>query len=324
MQSFTLTPTSLKVLRRLTHLPLSISLPRLRALSTMTFKVHPNFKLADPSLLLTKGWINDEQVSSKSGAKPFEVIDPSAGTPWTQNESMDDVDTDAAIAAATAAFPSYSAISARQRARMILKYDELVRANKEDLSQLIVLETGKSLVEARAEIDYAVTYSWLMAGEAERIQGDTIKANDNPTMRFFTQRVPVGPVGLLIPWNFPVVIALRKIVSALAAGCTMVIKPSPETPASCLALAVLAQRAGFPKGVINVVTASNETTPAVGKKLCEDKRIKKISFTGSTGVGKLLMSQCASSLKKMTLELGGNGGWVVFEDADLDAAAEGE
>ncbi|BEI92381.1 uncharacterized protein CcaverHIS019_0500090 [Cutaneotrichosporon cavernicola] len=283
--------------------------------------VHPNFKLADSSLLITTGWIADEPVAAASG-KTFNVVDPANGEVWTTAPAMDEMDTDKAIAAAVEAFPSFSQISARQRARMLLRFDALVRDNKEDLAQLLVMESGKALIEARAEVDYAVTYSWLMAGEAERITGETIKANDNPTLRFFTQRVPIGPVALLCPWNFPLVIALRKICTALAAGCTMVVKPSPETPTTTLALGVLAQRAGIPKGVINVVTASNQTTPAVGKKLCEDKRVKKISFTGSTPIGKLLMTQCASSLKKMTLELGGNGGWVVFEDAELEKAAD--
>ncbi|TXT07525.1 hypothetical protein VHUM_03245 [Vanrija humicola] len=283
--------------------------------------VHANFKLADPSLLLTKGWINDTEVESHTGAR-FDVRDPGSGDVWTSVSAMDAVDTDKAVAAATAAFPAFAAISARQRARMILKLDDLVRENKEDLALLLVMESGKSLPEARAEVDYAATYSWFMAGEAERIQGDAIKANDNPSLRFFTQRVPIGPVALLNPWNFPLVIALRKLTSALAAGCTTVIKPSPETPTTALALAVLCKRAGIPAGVVNVVPASTETTPEVGKALCEDKRIKKISFTGSTGVGKLLMSQCASTLKKMTLELGGNGGWIVFEDAELETAAD--
>ncbi|BEI80927.1 hypothetical protein CcaverHIS002_0200870 [Cutaneotrichosporon cavernicola] len=283
--------------------------------------VHSNFKLAEPSLLLTKGWINDEQVSAASG-KTFDVIDPANGDVWTSAPAMDQVDTDKAIAAATEAFKSFSQVTARQRARMILKLDELVREHKEDLAQLLVMESGKALVEARAEVDYATTYSWLMAGEAERIQGEAIKANDNPSMRFFTQKVPIGPVALLCPWNFPLVIVLRKMATALAAGCTMVIKPSPETPTTTLALALLAQKAGVPKGVVNVVTASNETTPEVGKKLCEDKRIKKVSFTGSTAIGKLLMSLCAPSLKKMTLELGGNGGWVVFDDAELEKSAD--
>lgn len=158
--------------------------------------VHPAFKLADGSLNATAGWINDQPYTTSS---TFDVEDPGSGEVWTSVTEMGEADTDKAIAAATAAFPGWADTSARKRARIILEYDRLVRESKEDLSKLLVMETGKSLVEARAEIDYAVTYSWLMAGEAERIQGDTIKANDNPTMRFFTQRVPVGPVALLCP-----------------------------------------------------------------------------------------------------------------------------
>jgi succinate-semialdehyde dehydrogenase len=206
--------------------------------------VHPNFKLADPTLLLSTGWINDTPAKSAAGRAPFAVVDPATGEAWANVEAMDEVDTDAAIAAAAAAFPSFSAISARQRARMILELDRLVREHKEDLAILGTMETGKALAESRAEVDYAgefevrrravgkvgkvgegsspnppplcvcldisphdnvhvhshpATYSWLMAGEAERIQGETQKANDNPSLRFFTQKVPIGPVALLCP-----------------------------------------------------------------------------------------------------------------------------
>ncbi|WOO82712.1 Succinate-semialdehyde dehydrogenase [NADP(+)] [Vanrija pseudolonga] len=282
----------------------------------------PRFTLNDPSLLLSTGWINDAPARSGTNRTPFEVQDPATGEVWARVESMDAADADAAIQAATDAFPAYSALPARTRARLLLEFDRLVRENKEDLATLVVMEAGKTLAEARAEVDYAATYSWIMAGEAERIQGDVLKANENPSLRFFTIKQPIGPVGLLCPWNFPIAIALRKIATALAAGCTVVIKPSPETPTTTLALALLAQRAGFPKGVVNVVTASSETTPEVGQKFCEDKRLKKISFTGSTNVGKLLAAQSASSLKKLTLELGGNGSFIVFEDADLEQAAD--
>lgn len=230
-------------------------------------------------------------------------------------------DVEQAIQAASQAFPTYSAIPARERATMLLNFDRLVRDNIDDLAWILVYETGKPFQEARAEVQYALTFSWWYVGETERVQGQVVKSATNPTLRFLTVLQPIGPVAILTPWNFPVALFVRKAVSALAAGCTIVAKPSPETPLSTLAVANLLRRAGFPSGSVNIVLASYRNTPAIGQALCTDTRIKKLSFTGSTRVGRLLMQQCAPSLKKLTLELGGLGAYLVFEDADVEAAA---
>lgn len=204
---------------------------------------------------------------------------------------------------------------------MLLNFDRLVRDNLEDLAWILVYETGKPLQEARAEVQYALTFSWWYVGETERVQGQVVKSATNPSLRFMTVLQPIGPVAILTPWNFPVALFIRKAVSALAAGCTIVAKPSPETPLSTIAVANLLHRAGFPKGTVNIVLASHRNTPEIGHILCSDLRIKKLSFTGSTRVGRLLMQQCAPSLKKLTLELGGLGAYLIFDDAEVDVAA---
>lgn len=228
-----------------------------------------------------------------------------------------------AIDAAAVAFGQYSLKPARERARLLLTFHRLVEDYLDDLAWILVYETGKPLAEAKAEVQYALTFSWWFVGEAERVQGQVVQSATNPALRFLTVLQPIGPVAILTPWNFPVALLIRKAVSALAAGCTVVVKPSPETPISTLAIAYLLNEAGFPAGSVNVVLASHSSTPAVGQALCRDTRLKKISFTGSTRVGRLLMQQCAPSLKKMTLELGGLGAYLIFPDADIDAAASG-
>lgn len=230
-------------------------------------------------------------------------------------------DVDEAIQAASETFSTYSALPARERANLLLNFDRLVRDNLEDLAWILVYETGKPLEEARAEVQYALTFSWWYVGETERVQGQVVKSATNPSLRFLTVLQPIGPIAILTPWNFPVALFIRKAVSALAAGCTIVAKPSPETPLSTIAIANLLHRAGFPPGSVNIVLASYRNTPAIGQALCTDPRIKKLSFTGSTRVGRLLMQQCAPTLKKMTLELGGLGAYLIFEDADVEAAA---
>ncbi|MCO5581039.1 hypothetical protein L7F22_034914 [Adiantum nelumboides] len=209
---------------------------------------------------------------------------------------------------------------------MLLAFDTLLEKHAADLVALLGAETGKPTWEAEAEVNYARTYSWWYVGEVERSgAGTTVPSATEPAgvQTFLTIKQPIGPVALLLPWNFPIVLCVRKVVSALAAGCTCVIKPSPETVLCTLAVVRLLERAGFAGGIVNCVIASNDTTPEVGKKLCEDARIKKVSFTGSTSVGRLIMAQCAPRLKKLTLELGGLGCLIVFGDADLQLALDG-
>ncbi|TKY88253.1 hypothetical protein EX895_002963 [Sporisorium graminicola] len=280
-----------------------------------------NTKLKDLSLLDASDFLKAPGSLDTSDNESFDVMDPGSGMPICCLKASNLKDVEQAIQAASQAFAAYSAIPARERAMMLLNFDRLVRDNLDDLAWILVYETGKPFEEARGEVQYALTFSWWYVGETERVQGQVIKSATNPSLRFLSVLQPIGPVAILTPWNFPVALFVRKAVSALAAGCTIVAKPSPETPLSTLAVANLLRRAGFPAGSVNIVLASYRNTPAIGQALCTDTRIKKLSFTGSTRVGRLLMQQCAPSLKKMTLELGGLGAYLVFEDADVEAAA---
>lgn len=222
---------------------------------------------------------------------------------------------------AHAAFQTYRHTTPRQRAKWLLEWDRLVRAAKPDLAQIITHETGKPLAEAQGEVDYATSFLWWFSGEAERVHG-SISMSSMPDRRVFTVKQPIGVAAALVPWNFPIAMVLRKAGAALAAGCTMIVKPSPETPVSTLVLAELARRAGFPAGVLNVLTTDLENTPGLSEALCRHGLVKKVTFTGSTRVGKLIARHCADGLKKVTLELGGNCPFVVFDDADLNQALE--
>lgn len=220
---------------------------------------------------------------------------------------------------AHSAFEHYRKTTPRQRAQWLLKWDALIRESRHDLARIITHEAGKPLAEAHGEIDYATSFTWWFAGEAERIHG-SVSVPAAPGRRVFTIKQPLGVAAALVPWNFPIAMVLRKAGAALAAGCTMVVKPSPETPLSTLVLAGLAQKAGFPPGAFNVLTTDLENTPSLSEALCKHPLVKKVTFTGSTGVGKLIAAHCAQGLKKVTLELGGNCPFLVFDDADLDQA----
>lgn len=238
-----------------------------------------------------------------------------------QCPEFDDRDTELAIEAAHATFKSYRKTPARQRARLLRKWYDLMIENTEDLATIITAENGKPLADSRTEVNYAASFFEWFSEEAPRIYGDTIQAT-NPACRLVTIKEPIGVCGLIAPWNFPAAMITRKAGPALAAGCTVVITAPAEAPLTALALAELAHRAGIPPGVVNVITALDNTVK-VGQVLTTNPIIKKVSFTGSTGVGKLLMNQCSSTLKKLSFELGGNAPFIVFEDADLDAAIRG-
>lgn len=229
-------------------------------------------------------------------------------------------DTERAIAAADAAFKNWKALAAIERSRLLKRWHDLILENKEDLAVLLTLEQGKPLTESRGEIAYGATYVEWYAEEAKRIYGDTIPA-PQPNKRTIILKQPVGVVAAITPWNFPNAMITRKVAPALAAGCTVVLKPSEETPFSALALAYLAGEAGFPPGVFNVITTKRPAE--VGEVLTTSPIVKKLSFTGSTAVGKLLMKQCADTVKKLSLELGGNAPFIVFDDADVNAAIKG-
>ncbi|RYO86642.1 hypothetical protein DL766_003536 [Monosporascus sp. MC13-8B] len=277
--------------------------------------------LKDPSLLKTGVcYVNGEWVKAGSG-KTFEVQDPSTGELIGSCPEFDVGDTEKAIAAAAAAFESFRTKTGREKSKLLRKWYDLTVENAEDLATLITWENGKPLTDAKGEVTYAANFFEWFSEEAPRIYGDTIPATV-PGNRVLTIKEPVGVCGLITPWNFPAAMITRKIGPALAAGCTTVCKAPGETPFTSLALAELAHRAGIPKGAVNVITAL-ENTPAIGEALTTHPTIRKVSFTGSTGVGKLLMKQASSSLKKLSMELGGNAPFIVFDDADVDLAVTG-
>ena len=229
------------------------------------------------------------------------------------------IETKQAIAAAAREFPLWRKKTAKERAMVLRRWFDLMMANQEDLARLMTTEQGKPLGESRSEVAYAASFVEWFAEEARRVYGDTIPAHQ-ADKRLFVIKQPIGVVACITPWNFPLAMVTRKVAPALAAGCTVVLKPASQTPLSALALAELAERAGVPKGVFNVITGS---AAEIGAELTSNPLVRKLSFTGSTDTGKLLMAQCATTVKKLSLELGGNAPFVVFEDADLDAAVEG-
>ncbi|KKY23034.1 putative succinate-semialdehyde dehydrogenase [Phaeomoniella chlamydospora] len=251
----------------------------------------------------------------------MDISDPGTGEIWASAPDSDAKDVAAAVQSANEAFITYRKISPRVHAQCLLKWSTLIREHKDDLAKIITYETGKPLADSKFEIDYAVNSAWWFSGEAERIQG-TLYDSAVPGKKVLTIKQPIGVVAALVPWNLPVAMVVRKAGAALAAGCTMVIKPSPETPLSVLSLMQLAEEAGFSKGVLNVLTTSWSNTPSLSEALCRQPHIKKVTFTGSTRVGKLLAKICADGLKKLTLELGGNCPFIVFDDADLNQAAD--
>lgn len=279
--------------------------------------------LTNPNLVKTKAYINGKWVPSSSG-ETFEVTDP-ALYPKPESElatvqSMSPKDFESAIEAANVTFNSFKHTTGRYRSELLLKLHQLMISNKEDLAKIVVLENGKPYADALGEVAYAASFFQWFAEEAPRIYGDIIpSANGNN--RILTLKQPIGVCGIMTPWNFPLAMITRKVGAAVAAGCTTVIKPASETPLSATALAVLAEEARFPAGVINVLPSSDAV--GVGELLTEHPLIKKISFTGSTSVGKILMKQSASTLKKLSFELGGNSPFIVFEDVDIDKAVAG-
>ncbi len=253
-------------------------------------------------------------------AASFDVLNPADGSLITTLLDSTEADTDAAIAAAQQAFPAWRAMTAKQRAGILRNWFNLILENQETLALIMTLEQGKPLAESRGEIAYGANYVEWFAEEAKRVYGDTIPG-PAPDKRIVVIKQPVGVVAAITPWNFPSSMITRKAAPALAAGCTFIVKPAKETPLSAIALAVLAEQAGIPAGVFNVIISTKSRD--IGSILCNDPRIAKLSFTGSTEVGSKLLAQSASTIKKTTMELGGNAPFIVFDDADLDAAVDG-
>ena len=277
-----------------------------------------SLNLKDAELFRSRCYIDGEWVDADSAAT-IEVTNPATGAVLGTVPKMGRDETRRAIAAANAAWPAWRAMTAGARSKILRRWFELLLENQEDLAVLMTSEQGKSLTEARGEIAYAASFIEWFAEEGKRIYGDVIPGHQ-PDKRIVVTKEPIGVCAAITPWNFPAAMITRKAGPALAAGCTMVLKPASQTPYSALALAVLAERAGVPKGVFSVVTGSSAE---IGGELTESPIVRKLTFTGSTEVGVKLAAQCAPTVKKLSLELGGNAPFIVFDDADLDAAVEG-
>ncbi|MFI5306108.1 MAG: NAD-dependent succinate-semialdehyde dehydrogenase [Polyangiales bacterium] len=275
-------------------------------------------RLSDPSLFRTQCYIGGAWRDALSG-KTFEVTDPATSALLAQVPDMGAAETREAIGAAAAALPAWRCTTAKERAAVLRKWFDLIMAAQDDLAAILTAEQGKPLAEARGEVAFGAGFVEWFAEEARRVYGDVIPA-PLADRRILVLRQPIGVCAAITPWNFPNAMLTRKLAPALAAGCTVVLKPAEQTPLSAFALAVLAERAGVPKGVLNVLTGD---APAIGAELTGNPSVRKLSFTGSTEVGKLVMAQCAGTVKKVSLELGGNAPFIVFDDADLDAAADG-
>ena len=279
----------------------------------------PVLRLCRPDLLRTENFIAG---AWRGAEQVFEVSDPASGELVAEVPDSGPAQARQAADAACAAFPAWKAAPARQRAQILKRWHGLIMTHKDDLARLLSREQGKPVSESAGEIAYAASYLEWFAELIGGVNGDVIPA-PGPGRRLFALKEPVGVVAAITPWNFPSAMIARKIAPALAAGCTVVCKPSEDAPLSALALAVLAEEAGLPVGVLNIVTASRQATPGVVDAWLDDDRIRKLTFTGSTSVGKHLARRSADTLKKLSLELGGNAPFIVFEDADVEAAVEG-
>ncbi|MFC7397904.1 NAD-dependent succinate-semialdehyde dehydrogenase [Chelatococcus sp. GCM10030263] len=286
----------------------------------MPISPHLLDRLKDRDLVADTGFIAGAPVATSESGKTFDVTNPSTGEVLATLPDCSRSEAARAIDAAFAAQKAWAARTGKERAAVLRKVYDLVVANLDDLATILTAEMGKPLAEARGEILYGASYVEWFAEEAKRVYGDTIPGHQ-PDKRIIVTKQPVGVAAAITPWNFPNAMLARKMAPALAAGCAMVAKPAAETPLSALALAVLAERAGLPKGLFNVVPSTDAAS--VGREFCENAKVRKLTFTGSTNVGKILMRQAADQVLKLSLELGGNAPFIVFDDADLDAAVEG-
>ncbi len=275
-------------------------------------------QLKDPTLLRQQAYV-DGQWCDADNSETCAVTDPATGETIGTVPKMGATETRRAIAAANVAWPAWRAKTGKERAAVLRKWNDLMLANADDLAMIMTVEQGKPLPEAKGEIGYAASFIEWFAEEAKRVNGDTL-ASPWTDRRIVVIKQPIGVCAAITPWNFPAAMITRKAGPALAAGCPMVLKPALATPYSALALAVLAERAGVPAGIFSVLTGSSG---AIGGEMTANPTVRKLSFTGSTEVGSLLMQQCAKTIKKLSLELGGNAPFIVFDDADLDAAVEG-
>ncbi len=285
----------------------------------MDMKASPLAALNDAGLLKTDALIDGTWVGSKAR---FAVVDPATGASLAEVANLGATEAKAAVAAAAKAWPAWRAKTALERGAILMKWFQLLHQHADDLARIMTAEQGKPLAEARGEVTYGASFISWFAEESRRVYGETIPTTD-AGKRYLVLKQPVGVCAAITPWNFPIAMITRKVAPALAAGCPVVIKPAEQTPLSALAVAELAQRAGMPPGVLNVLTADSANSIAIGEVLCASDTVRHLSFTGSTEVGRILMRQCAPTIKKLSLELGGNAPFIVFDDADIDSAVEG-
>ena len=285
----------------------------------MDMKTSPLALLHDASLLKTDGLVNGQWLP---GSTRFAVHDPSNGKHLADVANLGAAEAEAAITAANAAWPAWRSKTAKERSTILRKWFDLLMANQDDLGRLMTAEQGKPFAEAKGEVAYGASFVEWFAEEAKRVNGETLPQFDN-NRRLMVLKQPIGVCAAITPWNFPLAMITRKVAPALAAGCPVIIKPAELTPLTALAAAELAIRAGIPAGVLNMITADDQNSIAVGKVICASDVVRHISFTGSTEVGRILMAQSAPTVKKMSLELGGNAPFIVFNDADIDSAVEG-
>jgi succinate-semialdehyde dehydrogenase/glutarate-semialdehyde dehydrogenase len=286
--------------------------------NTLTRSSNVGAELKDSKLFREACYVDGQWIQAASG-QTLDVDNPATGEIIGKVPDLGGAETSHAIEAANRAFPAWSQRTAKERAVILRRWFDLMMANQEDLARLMTLEQGKPLTESRGEVAYAAAFLEWFGEEAKRVYGDTIPGHQ-ADKRIVVIKQPIGVVAAITPWNFPLAMITRKAAPAIAAGCTVVLKPAEQTPFSALALAELAERAGIPAGVLNIVTGNPKE---IGAELTSNPIVRKLSFTGSTEVGKLLMAQCAGTIKKLSLELGGNAPFIVFDDADLDAAVEG-
>ncbi|TSE19918.1 Glutarate-semialdehyde dehydrogenase DavD [Tepidimonas alkaliphilus] len=285
----------------------------------MDMPTSPLALLRDPTLLKTDALIDGRWVA---GPARFAVHDPATGARLAEVARLGPAEAEAAIAAANAAWPAWRHRTAKERANLLRRWYELLMAHQDDLARLMTAEQGKPLPEAKGEVAYGASFVEWFAEEAKRVNGETLPPFDM-NRRLLVLRQPIGVCAAITPWNFPLAMITRKVAPALAAGCTVVIKPAEQTPLTALAAAELAMRAGIPAGVLNVLTSDGPGSVEIGQVLCASPVVRHLSFTGSTEVGRILMAQSAPTIKKLSLELGGNAPFIVFDDADIDSAVEG-
>ena len=285
----------------------------------MNTSTSPLSKLKDPTLLKTDSLVNGEWLT---GASHFAVNDPATGQKLADVSNLTASDATKSVAFANTALPAWSGKTGKERHAILLKWFNLIMANQDDIARILTAEQGKPYAEAKGEVAYGASFVEWFAEEAKRVNGEVLPQFDN-NRRLLVLKQPIGVCAAITPWNFPIAMITRKVAPALAAGCTVVIKPAELTPLTALAVAELAVRAGIPAGVLNILTADSDNSIAIGKVLCDSPIVRHISFTGSTEVGRILMAQSAPSVKKLSLELGGNAPFIVFDDADVDAAVEG-